>query len=54
LGRLNGVNPEAWLGDVLARIADGHPINRMKSYCHETGPGGPAAGEHLCEHGHGN
>jgi hypothetical protein len=26
--KLNGVNPEAWLADVLARIAD-HPINRV-------------------------
>lgn len=29
--RLNGVNPEAWLTDVLARIADGHPINRIEA-----------------------
>lgn len=28
--RLNGVNPEAWLTDVLARTADGHPINRIE------------------------
>jgi hypothetical protein len=28
--RLNGVNPEAWLSDVLARIAGGHPINRIE------------------------
>ena len=28
--RLNDVNPEAWLTDVLARIADGHPINRIE------------------------
>jgi hypothetical protein len=26
--RLNGVDPEAWLNDVIARIAD-HPINRV-------------------------
>jgi transposase len=26
---LNDVNPEAWLTNVLARIADGHPINRI-------------------------
>jgi transposase len=26
--RLNGVDPEAWLADVIARIAD-HPINRV-------------------------
>jgi hypothetical protein len=28
--RLNGVNPEAWLTGVLARIADGYPINRIE------------------------
>jgi transposase len=27
--RLNGMNPEAYLKDVLTRIADGHPINRI-------------------------
>ena len=27
--KLNGVNPEAYLRDTLARIADGHPINRI-------------------------
>ncbi len=26
--KLNSVNPQAWLSDVLARIAD-HPINRI-------------------------
>jgi len=26
---LNGVNPEAYLTDILTRIADGHPINRI-------------------------
>ena len=26
--KLAGVNPEAWLADVLARLAD-HPINRL-------------------------
>lgn len=26
--RLNGVEPEAWLGDVIARIG-AHPINRL-------------------------
>lgn len=25
--RLNGVDPEAWLRDVLSRIAEGHPAN---------------------------
>lgn len=27
--RLNLVDPEAWLRDVLTRIADGHPVNRI-------------------------
>ena len=27
--KMNGVNPEAYLRDVLTRIADGHPINRI-------------------------
>jgi transposase len=27
--KLNGVNPEAYLTDVLTRIAEGHPINRI-------------------------
>jgi len=27
--KLNGVNPEAYLKDILTRIADGHPINRI-------------------------
>ena len=27
--RLNGLNPETYLTDVLTRIADGHPINRI-------------------------
>ena len=26
--KLNGVNPQAWLTDVLTRIAD-HPINKI-------------------------
>lgn len=28
--KLNGVNPQAWLADVLARIGKGHPINRIE------------------------
>jgi transposase len=28
--RLNGVNPEAWLTDILTKIAGGHPINRIE------------------------
>jgi hypothetical protein len=27
--KLNGLNPEAYLKTTLARIADGHPINRI-------------------------
>jgi hypothetical protein len=27
--KLNGLNPEAYLNDILTRIADGHPINRI-------------------------
>jgi len=27
--KLNGVNPQAYLRDTLAKIADGHPINRI-------------------------
>jgi hypothetical protein len=27
--KLNGLNPEAYLRDTLANIADGHPINRL-------------------------
>jgi transposase len=27
--KLNGVNPEAYLTDILAKIAAGHPINRI-------------------------
>ncbi len=27
--KLNGVDPEAWLRDVLTRVAEGHPINRI-------------------------
>ena len=28
--KLNRLDPEAWLRDVLARIADGHPISRIQ------------------------
>ena len=27
--RLNDLNPQAWLADVLNRIGKGHPINRI-------------------------
>jgi transposase len=28
--RLNGINPEAYLTEILTRIAEGHPINRIE------------------------
>jgi transposase len=27
--KLNGLNPEPYLRDILAKIAEGHPINRI-------------------------
>ena len=39
--KLNSVNPEAYLKDVLTRIADGHPINRIAElmpWCTTTAP----------------
>jgi transposase len=27
--KLNGLNPETYLRDILAKIAEGHPINRI-------------------------
>ena len=27
--QLNGLNPEAYLKEILTRIANGHPINRI-------------------------
>ena len=27
--KLSGLNPEVYLRDILAKIADGHPINRI-------------------------
>lgn len=27
--KLNDVNPEAYLKEIMIRIADGHPINRI-------------------------
>ena len=27
--KLNGVNPQHWLADVLHRVGQGHPINRL-------------------------
>jgi hypothetical protein len=27
--KLNSVNPESYLKDILTKIADGHPINRI-------------------------
>ena len=36
IAKLNGVNPQAWLTDVLARIAD-HKINRVDELMHWKG-----------------
>jgi transposase len=27
--KLNGLDPRAWLSDVIDRMANGHPINRL-------------------------
>jgi hypothetical protein len=27
--KLNGIDPHVYLADILARIASGHPINRL-------------------------
>jgi hypothetical protein len=27
--KLNGLDPEAWLTDVIVRMAKGHPVNRL-------------------------
>ena len=32
--KLNDVNPEAYLRDILAKIAAGHPIKKSKHCCH--------------------
>jgi hypothetical protein len=29
--KLNDVNPEAYLKDILSNIADGHPINKIEA-----------------------
>jgi transposase len=31
--RLNAVNPQEWLADVLARIGQGHPLTGSMSFC---------------------
>ena len=38
--KLNGVDPQAWLADVLARLAD-HPADGSTSFC--LGPGTSSA-----------
>ena len=43
--KLNNLNPEAYLADTLAKIADGHPINRIDElmpWAHHR-PDAPAA-----------
>jgi hypothetical protein len=37
-GKLNGVDPEAWLPHVMAHIAD-HPVNRVDEFCLGIAPG---------------
>jgi hypothetical protein len=43
--KLNGVNPESYLRDTLAKIAWGHPINRIE----ELMPWHSITQEHSCE-----
>jgi transposase len=28
--KLNGVDPQAYLADIFARLVEGHPINRLE------------------------
>lgn len=35
--KLNSVNSERWLSDVLDRIGKGHPINHISNYCRGDG-----------------
>jgi hypothetical protein len=30
--KLNGIDPQAYLADILARIANDHPINRLDEF----------------------
>jgi hypothetical protein len=34
--KMNGIDPQAWLADVLARIA-GHPAHRLDEFCRGIG-----------------
>ena len=38
--KLNGVNPQAWLADVLDLIGQGHPVNRVDELLPWTGAAG--------------
>ncbi len=40
--KLNGVDPQAWLADVLARIAD-HPVKRLGELLPWNWTRGPAS-----------
>lgn len=40
--KLNGLNPEAWLADVIDRMARGHPINRLGELLPWNWTAGPA------------
>jgi IS66 C-terminal element len=44
--KLNGVNPQAYLTDTLAKIAAGHPISRISElmpWAFQSPPSNPAA-----------
>ena len=36
--KLNGIDPQTYLADILARIAMGHPINRLSELRARNGP----------------
>jgi transposase len=40
--RLNGLDPEGYLADVIARLAHGHPINRLAELLPWNSQGRPA------------
>jgi hypothetical protein len=36
--KLNGLDPEAYLADIIDRMAKGHPVNRLSELLPGTGP----------------
>lgn len=40
--KLNGLDPEAWLADILTRMAAGHPVNRLNELLPWNGLRSPA------------